>query len=118
MKLEYFESVIVKSVCNLDSLELENLDGNSSYSYMNKEELISYFNKMFQNFKSDGITELRVKNSFCNHCYPDANSYSFFFEDYGLPILKLVLLKENSGFFRLEECKNEPAKNNSYGLPF
>jgi hypothetical protein len=128
MTYEMFKRIIVKAFHELDSSILKELDGNASYSYDYKFELIEKLEHLFEKYKSMGLKKLMVQDSKCNFCYKDSKeskAYSFHHPDTGEFLIRYVLdyegvADDGGNIFKVNECTNIPLRlpESSDGLPF
>lgn len=110
------DEVIIKAFCSIDPSPLERLENNLIFSFKSKNELIMDLSKIFDTFKSNGITSLTAKPSKCNYCYPTGKAYSFHNPDTDEFVIRYVIHQESEKVFRVEECRNIPPRKD--GMPF
>lgn len=109
---------IIQAFINLDVSILSKINGRISYSFDSKNELISKFNKLFNELKSKGLNSLKVETSKCRYCYPSIKNYSFHHPITDEFIFRYVIFRESSDFYRIEECKNSPSSKSENSIPF
>jgi len=103
--------IITKSFEALDIYLLNKLDEQCSYSYDYKSELIEKLDKLFKEYKSQGIKSLVTKEIKCMFCYPNKPSYEFYNPETKEMVCRYVIFKESEDFIRIEECTNKKTFN-------
>lgn len=109
---------IIKAFKYLSTEHLEKVCDKTIYSYNYKHEMIDELESVFNKIRLKGISSLKVKNSKCKFCYPNANAYSFHHPITDEFIVRYVIHQKEKNVFHIGECKNKPIPVREDGMPF
>jgi hypothetical protein len=117
-QLIQIENSVRNAFTRLDASFLYDLDPTWTYSYLDFEGIFADLKFKIEKLKSQGLNSLTVTPSTCKFCYPEGNAYSFLNPQNDKAEIRIVILEENAGNYRIAECKNRPILSTVDGLPF